>query len=285
MAGGKVREIKTRIVSVKNTSQVTKAMDIVSSTKFKKFSGLVAKTKDYYEGILDVLDNISVGVKSEKHPLFDGKAEVKKIGLIVIASDRGLCGGYNSNIIKLMNKFRKENSDKSISVISVGKKVRDYCRKYELDMKAEYIQLIPEIMFEKAKEISENITEFFYEDIFDEVYIIYSKFISSMNSELTVKQLLPVERPESKLNKTYIFEPSPEKILDIFLPKYLNIQIYRALLESTTSEHAARMNAMKNASDNAKDMIKNLTMEFNRARQAAITQEISEIVAGSDALN
>lgn len=284
MAGGKTREIKRRIGSVKNTHQITKAMDIVSSTKFKRFNKIVLDSRPYSNGINNILKNISQCIKSERHPLFEGKNEVKKIGIIVITSDRGLCGSYNNGIIKEMTKFIANNPDKKVSVIAVGKKVRDHCRRKEVDMKAQYIQLIPETMFEKAKEISENIIEFFNEDIFDEVYILYSKFISALKSDITLKRLIPLERVEADENINYIFEPSPEYILSSLLPKYLNIDIYQSVLEATASEHAARMAAMKNASDNAEDMIGKLTLAYNRERQSVITQEISEIVGGANAL-
>lgn len=284
MAGGKVREIKRRIKGVKNTHQITKAMDIVSSTKFRRMNEMVLNSRPYSVSLENILKNIAAGTKSEHHPLFDGRKESKKIGLIVIASDRGLCGSYNSSIIKEMNKFIERNSDKKVSIIAIGKKVRDYCRKNEKDMKAEYIQLIPDTMFDKAKEISENIVEFFNEAIYDEVHIIYSKFISAMNSEITLKRLIPVERVEGSVNTNYIFEPSAESILGTLLPKYLSISIYQYLLEATTSEHSARMRAMKNATENAEDMISKLSLKYNRARQASITQEISEIVGGANAL-
>lgn len=183
-----------------------------------------------------------------------------------------------------MTRFIETHPDKEISVIAVGKKIRDFCRKKDIDMKAEYTQLIPEIMFEKAKEIGENIVEFFYEGIYDEVYVIYSKFISAMSSEILTKKMLPVERVEATENVSYIFEPSEEAILDTLLPKYLNIALYQQILESTASEHSARMRAMKSATDNAEDMISKLSLKYNRARQATITQELSEIVGGANAL-
>ncbi len=284
MAGGKVREIKRRIKGVKNTHQITKAMDIVSSTKFKKFNELVMNARPYSGALENILKNIASGLKGERHPLFDGVKNPKKIGLIVITSDRGLCGSYNSSILREMTRFIETHPDKEISVIAVGKKIRDFCRKKDIDMKAEYTQLIPEIMFEKAKEIGENIVEFFYEGIYDEVYVIYSKFISAMSSEILTKKMLPVERVEATENVSYIFEPSEEAILDTLLPKYLNIALYQQILESTASEHSARMRAMKSATDNAEDMISKLSLKYNRARQATITQELSEIVGGANAL-
>jgi F-type H+-transporting ATPase subunit gamma len=259
-------------------------MNIVSSTKFKKFSALVEKSRPYAESLHGVLKNLAAGLKAEKHLLLDGKEQVKKIGVIVMTSDRGLCGSFNSGTLKVLDKLKSENKDKDVSVIAIGKKARDYCNKKEIDLKAEYIQLVPETMYEKAKEIGENIIDFFNEDIFDEVYMIYSKFHSAVNWELTTKKILPIERVESEKNEPYIFEPSQEYILSSILPKYLNIDIYQAILENTASEHAARRQAMQNATDNAEEMIADLTLLYNRERQSAITQELSEIVGGADAL-
>lgn len=284
MAGGKIREIKRRIKSVKNTHQITKAMEMVSSAKFKKFQNLVLNSRPYSNNIKNILNNIAGACKTIKHPLFNSRKEVKKIGLVVITSDRGLCGSYNNNIIKEMKKFKEKHPDKEVSVVAVGKKIRDFAKRYDHDMKAEYIQLIPEGMFDKSKEISENIIEFFKEGIFDEVYILYSKFLSAVSSELTITKLLPVEKSEAAGGVSYLFEPNEEDILTSLLPKYLNITIYQSILEATASEHSARMRAMKSASDNADDMISKLTLSYNRARQASITQEISEIVSGADAL-
>lgn len=284
MGAGKSREIKDRIKGVKSTHQITNAMNIVSSTKFKRFSALVEKSRPYADSLHGVLKNIAAGLKSEKHPLLDGKKVVKKVGIVVMTSDRGLCGGFNSATTKLLEKFIKDNKDKEVSVIAIGKKARDYCKKANVDLKAEYIQLIPETMFDKAKEISENIVEFYNEDIYDAVHIIYNEFYSAVKWELRLKSLIPIERVEAESNIPYIFEPSQEEILETLLPKYLNIQIYQALLENTTSEHAARRQAMQNATDNAEDMIEKLTLQYNRERQAAITAEISEIVGGADAL-
>ena len=285
MAAGNMREIKNKVTSVKSTQKITKAMEMVSSAKFKKFNKLVVDSRAYYNGIEGVLKNIASGTKSEHHPLFEMREDVKKVGIIVIASDRGLCGGFNHNMVKEMKKLmaKKEEEGKDVSVIAVGKKVRDQCKKDGINMKAEYIQLIPEELFDKAKELSENIIEFYLENIYDEVYLIYSKFESALVSIGTVKQLIPVERIESVENSNYLFEPDTETILDILLPKYLNITLYQALLESLASEHSSRMRAMKSATDNAGEMIGKLTLAYNRARQASITQELAEIVAGAEA--
>ncbi|MBR8700875.1 ATP synthase gamma chain, sodium ion specific [Fusobacterium sp. DD29] len=283
MAGAK--EIKTRIKSIQSTHQITKAMEIVSTTKFRKFSALVIKSRPFADTINNILSNIAAGIKAEKHPLFDGREEVKKIGVIVMTSDTGLCGSFNHATLKELEKIRKRNSGKEVSVIAIGRKGRDYCKKRDYDLKATYIQLIPEVMGQKAEEISENIVEYYYDNIFDEVYVIYNKFVSALRSDLVVKRLIPIERVEAKDNTPYIFEPDAETILSALLPKYLNVEIYQALLNNAASEHSARKNSMKNATDNAEDMLKMLNLKYNRERQAAITQEITEIVGGAAALN
>ena len=282
-----MKEIKARIDSVKSTSQITKAMDVVSSTKFKRFQTLTLKSRRYSNALDETFENIVSSLQGEKHILFDGKSEVKKICIITMTSDRGLCGSFNNNALKelekLVKKFQKDGKD--VSVISLGKKGRDFCKRRNIDIDSEYVQMIPETVFEKAKNISEEIVQFYTNGIYDEVYLIYSKFISAISYELSVEKLLPVAKnvTEKKV-KEYLFEPTKEKVLEVFIPKRLNIKLYQALLENTASEHSARMTAMKNASDNASDMIDRLTLEYNRIRQAIITQELSEIVGGSDAL-
>lgn len=278
------KEIKNRIKSVQSTHQITKAMEVISTTKFKKFSSKVLKSRPYAEGITNILTNISYNVKYEKHPLFDGRKIANKIGVIIMTSDRGLCGSFNSNAIRKFEELKNKNKEKQFSVVAIGRKSRDYCVKRNYDVKAEYIQIIPEEIFEKAKEISENIVEYYSEELFDEVYIIYNKFVSALRSDLLVKKLIPVQRVESEIKTEYIFEPNIEEVLTNLLPKYLNIELYQAMLENTASEHSARKNAMKNANDNSEEMLKELNLQYNRERQAAITQEITEIVGGAAAL-
>lgn len=282
MAGSK--EIRNRIKSVQSTHQITKAMEIVSTTKFKKFSKIVEDSKVYSKSIKEVLKNISSGIKSESHPLFDGRENPKRICVIVMTSDRGLCGSFNNNALKKLEEIKANNPGKEVSVIAIGKKTREYCAKRDYDVKAVYSQLTPEIMFDKAKEISENIVEYYYSELFDEVYLIYNQYESAVQYNLTVEQLIPITRVESEDNTSYIFEPDAETVLSSLLPKYLNIVIYQGLLNNTASEHSARKNAMKNATDNAEEMIKALNLQYNRERQAVITQEISEIVGGASAL-
>ncbi len=278
-----MKEIKERIDSVKNTSQITNAMNIVSSTKFKKFQVLTLKSRSYAETLDIAFDNLVAGLKDNKFVIFDGKSQVKKVGIIVMTSDRGLCGSFNSNthrkLEEMRRNFQKEN--KEISVITIGKKAKDYCKTRNIDVDSEYTQMIPETMFEKAKKISEDVVQFYLDDYYDEVYLIYSKFVSAVEYNIQTEKLLPIEKKEGLPTKEYMFDPSEDEVLNAFIPQVLNIKLYQALLENSASEHSARMSAMKQANDNAADMIKKLEVQYNRERQGLITQELTEIIGGS----
>ena len=281
-----MKEIKERIDSVKNTNQITNAMNIVSSTKFKKFQTLTLKSREYSKTIETAFDNLVAGLKSHRYEIFDGKPEVKKIGIVVMTSDRGLCGSFNSNTLRKLEEMKKnfEKENKEVSVITIGKKAKDYCKSRNITVDSEYTQLIPETMFEKGKKISEDIVQFYLNDFYDEVYLIFSRFVSAIEYNIQIEKILPIEKKEGLPNKEYVFEPSEEEVLRSFIPKVLNIKLYQSLLENSASEHSARMSAMKQASDNAEEMIRKLTVQYNRERQTMITQELSEIVSGSDAL-
>lgn len=284
--GANMKEIKERIDSIKNTSQITNAMNIVSSTKFKKFQVLTLKSRKYAETIDLAFDNLVASLKGNRFVIFDGKREVKKVGIVVMTSDRGLCGSFNSVTLRkldeMIKRFKKEG--KEVSVVTIGKKAKDYCKNREIQVDSEYVQLIPETMFEKGKKISEDITQFYLNDFYDEVYLIYSKFVSAIEYNIQIEKLLPIEKKENLPTKEYVFEPSEDQVLTAFIPKVLNIKLYQSLLENSASEHSARMSAMKQANDNAADMVKRLTVDYNRERQTMITQELTEIVSGSQAL-
>lgn len=284
--GANMKEIKERIDSIKNTSQITNAMNIVSSTKFKKFQVLTLKSRKYAEAIDLAFDNLVASLKGNRFVIFDGKREVKKVGIVVMTSDRGLCGSFNSVTLRkldeMIKRFKKEG--KEVSVVTIGKKAKDYCKNREIQVDSEYVQLIPETMFEKGKKISEDITQFYLNDFYDEVYLIYSKFVSAIEYNIQIEKLLPIEKKENLPTREYVFEPSEDQVLTAFIPKVLNIKLYQSLLENSASEHSARMSAMKQANDNAADMVKRLTVDYNRERQTMITQELTEIVSGSQAL-
>lgn len=285
---GNMKEIKERIGSVKNTNQITRAMNIISSTKFKKYQELTLNSREYAHTIDVAFDNLVGSMKNNRHIIFDGKKKVKRVGVIIMTSDRGLCGAFNTSTLRkfeeMQKQFHKEN--KEVSVIAIGRKAKDYCKNKGILVDAELHQLIPEIMFEKGREISEKIVDLYMENHYDEVYLLYSRFISAIKYNLEVEKILPIKLKREYLstNREYIFEPSESELLRRFTPKALNIKLYQALLENTASEHSARMSAMQQASDNAQEMINKLTLKYNRERQAAITQELTEIVGGSNAL-
>ena len=278
-----MKEIKERIDSVKNTSQITNAMNIVSSTKFKRFQVLTLKSRSYARAVNEAFDNLVASLTGNKFVIFDGKTEVKKVGIIVMTSDRGLCGSFNSNTFRRLESMKKEfqKEGKDVSVITIGRKAKEYCKNRDINVDSEYTQMIPETMFETGKKISEDVVQFYLNDFYDEVYMIYSKFVSAVEYNIQVEKLLPIEKKEGLPTKEYVFEPSEEEVLNSFVPQVLNIKLYQSLLENSASEHSARMSAMKQANDNASEMIRNLEVQYNRERQGKITQELTEIISGS----
>ena len=278
-----MKEIKERIDSVKNTSQITNAMNIVSSTKFKKFQVLTLKSRNYAYAVNEAFDNLVASLKGNKFVIFDGKPEVRRVGIIVMTSDRGLCGSFNSNTFRRLESMRKqfEKEGKDVSVVTIGRKVKEYCKNRDINVDSEYTQMIPETMFETGKKISEDVVQFYLNDFYDEVYMIYSKFVSAVEYNIQVEKLLPIEKKEGLPTKEYVFDPSEEEVLNSFVPQVLNIKLYQSLLENSASEHSARMSAMKQANDNASEMIRNLEVQYNRERQGKITQELTEIISGS----
>ena len=278
-----MKEIKERIDSVKNTSQITNAMNIVSSTKFKRFQVLTLKSRNYARAVNEAFDNLVASLTGNKFVIFDGKSEVKRVGIIVMTSDRGLCGSFNSNTFRRLENMKKEfqKEGKEVSVVTIGRKAKEYCKNRDINVDSEYTQMIPETMFETGKNISEDVVQFYLNDFYDEVYMIYSKFVSAIEYNIQVEKLLPIEKKEGLPTKEYIFDPSEEEVLNSFVPQVLNIKLYQSLLENSASEHSARMSAMKQANDNASEMIKNLEVQYNRERQGQITQELTEIISGS----
>ena len=278
-----MKEIKERIDSVKNTSQITNAMNIVSSTKFKKFQVLTLKSRNYAYAVNEAFDNLVASLKGNKFVIFDGKPEVRRVGIIVMTSDRGLCGSFNSNTFRRLESMRKqfEKEGKGVSVVTIGRKAKEYCKNRDINVDSEYTQMIPETMFETGKKISEDVVQFYLNDFYDEIYMIYSKFVSAVEYNIQVEKLLPIEKKEGLPTKEYVFDPSEEEVLNSFVPQVLNIKLYQSLLENSASEHSARMSAMKQANDNASEMIRNLEVQYNRERQGKITQELTEIISGS----
>ncbi|KUO69901.1 MAG: ATP F0F1 synthase subunit gamma [Desulfosporosinus sp. BRH_c37] len=280
MAG--VRDIRRRIRSVSNMQQITKAMKMVSAAKLRKAQQKLNAARPYARQLQGVLERLAQAPVDTIHPLLI-KRPVQKVVYVVITSDGGLCGGYNANLIRKTSGLIAE-TPQEVKLVTVGRKGRDFFRRGKIEFLAEFVALGDAPSYNQAKEIAQEVVRIYEQGEADEVYIMYTEFVSAINSKPTQVKLLPIEKPEGKKGKEYIFEPSPDEILASLLPKYVETQIFRSILEGKASEQGARMTAMTSATDNARDMIDRLTLIMNRARQAAITKEISEIVGGAAAL-
>ncbi|MGC7871753.1 ATP synthase F1 subunit gamma [Desulfosporosinus sp. SYSU MS00001] len=279
MAG--VRDIRRRIRSVRNMQQITKAMKMVSAAKLRKAQQKLIAARPYANQLQGVLERLSQAGDTV-HPLLV-KRPVQKVVYVLITSDRGLCGGYNANLIRKTSGLIAE-TPQDVKLVTVGRKGRDFFRRGKIEFLAEFVALGDDPSFNQAKEIAQEVVRLYEQGEADEVYLLYTEFVSAITQKPAQVKLLPIEKPEGKHGKQYIFEPSPDEILASLLPKYVETQIFRSILEGKASEQGARMTAMSSATDNATDMIDRLSLAMNRARQAAITKEISEIVGGAAAL-
>lgn len=285
MAQAGMRDIKRRIRSVSNTKQITKAMELVSSAKLRRTREKLEKTRPYYNTIVRSINDILSSTSGIKHPFLE-KREVKKEAYIVITADRGLCGGYNNNVIKLALENMK-NKDNAV-IIAVGQKGRDFFRRRGYNLAGEFVHISENPQYSHAREIGNIVIDLYKKKEIDEVNVVYTQFESTISQVTKIMKLLPaenvVEREGRKKTTLVEYEPSPEEVLDYLIPKYIHSVIYGAMIEASASEQAARRNAMESATDNAEEMIEDLKLSYNRARQASITQEISEIVGGAEAL-
>ncbi|MCM3726695.1 ATP synthase F1 subunit gamma [Neobacillus cucumis] len=281
-----LREIKTRINSTKKTSQITKAMEMTSAAKWNRAVTNAKSFVPYMEKIQEVTASIAIGSGGVNHPMLKSRP-VKKTGYIVITSDSGLAGAFNSNVIRKVHQTiqSRHKSNDEFAIIAIGRVARDYFVKRNINVILEIIGIPAQPNFADVQDVTRNTVAMFADGTFDELYVFYNHYISAISQEVTEKKLLPLtDLSASHKLTSYEFEPSAEEILEVLLPQYAESLIYGALLDSKASEHAARMTAMRNATDNAKELINHYTLVFNRARQAAITQEITEIVGGAAAL-
>jgi len=280
-------DFRRRIRSVKNTQQITRAMKFVSAARLRRAQEAALAARPYAKELLRVLRSTMARIESPTHPLLLKRPE-ERILLIVLAGERGLAGAFNSNILRKASEFIRSKAGKKIVTIPVGKKSRDSLRKAGVEFAAEYVNVLARVDYKIAREISRLVTELYSEDKVDSVYLIFSEFHNVVSAELTVEKLLPVEpaelKPGEQTQETqidYIYEQPEQQILDRLLPRYIETQVLRALLESSAAEHAARMTAMEAATKNAGEVIEDLTLHMNKVRQAAITKEIIEIVSGA----
>jgi len=290
-------DIRRRIKSVKNTQQITKAMKMVSAAKLRRAQDRVVTARPFANKMAEVLGELAKRTDEDfHHPLLDFRGDQRYL-LVLITADKGLCGGFNTNLTKAAQAFLRENADKQIEIVAVGRKGRDFFRNRHAAISSEYLGLTGKgrVELSEALEVARAIVEQYTEDTsIDKVYIIYNEFKSVLSQRVVLEQLLPVSRPkqeepEAKSQQPvtlidYIYEQPPDEMFGQLLPRLIETQIFRALLESVASEQGARMTAMDSASKNASELIESLTLNMNRIRQAAITNEIIEVVSGAAAL-
>lgn len=283
-----LRDIKRRINSVKSTAKITRAMKMVSAAKLRRAQEGMFALRPYSNKTKEVLASLSKAGGEETHPLLQVRPR-KTIEVLVLTSDKGLCGAFNTNVLKTaaahINHLKGQGFNVSISII--GKKARDYFRRRNIRMRHEWIGLSGRITFTSAQDVARNLMDNYINETFDEAYLVYNEFKSVVSQRIVNTRLLPLGEIEAEGDhetRDFIFEPSEAEIFSRLLPKSLEILVFRAMLESQASEEAARMTAMENATKNAEDMIDRLTLEYNKARQATITKELMDIVGGAEAL-
>lgn len=281
-----LREIKSRINSTKKTSQITKAMEMVSTANWNKGVLNAKSFVPYMEKIQEVTTSIALGSKGIAHPMLQSRP-VNKTGYLVITSDRGLAGAYNSNVLRKVFQTiqSKHKSPDEYAVIAIGRVARDFFVKRGVNVILDIVGVPNQPSFADIQDVTKSTVGMFTDGTFDELHMYYTHYVSAIQQSVTEKQLLPLTDISASGKLTsYEYEPSAEEILEVLLPQYAESLIYGALLDSKASEHAARMTAMRNATDNANELINSYSLAYNRARQAAITQEITEIVGGAAAL-
>ncbi|MGW8312428.1 MAG: ATP synthase F1 subunit gamma [Desulfuromonadales bacterium] len=286
-----LKDIKKRIGTVKNTQQITKAMKMVSAAKLRRAQEAVVAARPYADKMHDVLSSLALREETDSHPLLAERGKGKAL-VVLITGDRGLCGGFNTNIAKAAERFIRDNKEgfESYELLIVGRKGNDYLkRRAGMKIIKVHEQLVGtgQVTYPVGALIGQEVIELFRSSEYDSVFLIYNAFQSAMTQVQTVTQLLPIVpkevEPGSYVSE-YIYEPNAREVLNQILPKHIEVQIFRALLESSASEHGARMTAMDSASKNASEMIGKLTLQYNRARQAAITKELMEIISGAESI-
>jgi F-type H+-transporting ATPase subunit gamma len=287
-----LRDIRNRIGSVKSTRQITKAMKMVAAAKLRRAQDAILKTRPYAQLLDQALTRIAARAAAEEvvaHPLLAPRAQ-RTAEVVVITSDRGLAGGFNSNIARRTQRFMTENADRfeRVALSTIGRKGRDYFRARKLEIRKDYTGVHADLRYEKAETLAQDYAARYLAGEVDAVFLAYNEFKSAITQKPVVVQLLPIETPAATpadaAGIDFKYEPSREALLRDLVPRHVTMQVWRALLESAASEHGARMSAMESATKNAEEMIASLTLQYNRARQAYVTKELMEIVSGAEAL-
>ena len=282
-----LKDIKRMIKSVKNTRQITKAMKMVSAAKLKRAQDEIVAARPYAEKMLELIGSLASKASSDSHPLLEARGG-NKVGLMLFTSDRGLCGSFNSQLLRNAERFMRERPSAEISLYLVGRRGGEYFKKRGIKLINSRNMGNARPNYGSAAEIANDIIGAYLKGEIDEVHIIFSEFKSALTQKPVLQQLLPVVAPQNEEKKEeggdYLYEPAEDAVLASLLPRYVEVQAFRALLETSASEHGARMTAMDSASKNAGQMISGLTLVYNRLRQAAITKELMEIIGGAEAL-
>jgi len=287
-----LKEIRNRISSVSSTMQITSAMKMVSAAKLKRSQDAITRLRPYASKLRYILENVS-GTLDLSENSFTVQRELNKVIVVAITSNRGLCGGFNNNVIKRVNSLIKDEfSSSKVSVLCLGKKIKDVIKKTDYYLSNEILSthedIVGALSFERTAEISRELMRIFEAKEVDQIVLVYNRFVNAVTQSVEVEGYLPLMAPEKLTEnapKDYLFEPEKAEIIAELIPKSLNTQLFKALLDSVAAEHAARMTAMHKATDNASELKKALKLSYNKARQAAITNEILEIVGGAEALN
>jgi F-type H+-transporting ATPase subunit gamma len=293
-----LKEVRARITSVNSTSQITKAMKMVAAAKLRRAQDNIIKIRPYSEKLTDILNNVSASLDSSTENPYSKEREVKNILIVVITSDRGLAGAFNTNAIKaavnlMTTRYAEQAAKGNVELLCIGKKGYEFFTKRGYKVNGDYVGLFANLNYDAVRKAAEFTMESFVEKKYDRVYTVYNEFKNVATQVVKAVQFLPPvkevsfkKKKEVKVaNTDYIFEPSKEEIVSELIPKSLKIQFYKGVLESNASEHGARMTAMDKATENAKELLKELKLVYNRSRQAAITKEILEIVGGAEAMN
>ena len=282
-----LKEIRNRISSVGSTMQITSAMKMVSAAKLKRAQDAILQMRPYANKLTDLLVNLSSSLDSAEGGEFSTEREIKNVLLIPITSNRGLCGGFNANIIKQTLSLINDFESQKISILSIGKKSSEYFKNNNYNISSIHDEVFNDLNYENIAHISQQVMDLYLEEKFDKVILIYNQFKNAATQNVMSENYLPVESPHDENSSIgdYIFEPNKKEIIEELIPKSLKTQLFKAVLDSHASEHGARMTAMHKATDNASELKKDLTLLYNKARQAAITAEILEIVGGAEALN
>jgi F-type H+-transporting ATPase subunit gamma len=289
-----LKEVRIRIASVKSTQQITSAMKMVAASKLRRAQNAILKMRPYAAKLKDILQNLSASLDSGDANPYTQQRSADKVLLIVITSNRGLCGAFNTNVLRtaaqrFQNEYATQAGLGNVSFLTIGRKATEFFTKRGYNVVSSHDSVFDSLTYENVSVIAGSVMEAFANKQFDKVEIVYNQFKNAAVQKLTVEQFLPVEAPAqsavvSKINTDFIFLPSKEEIVSELIPKSLRIQFYKAVLDSNASEHGARMTAMHQATENAGDLIKELNLAYNKARQASITKEILEIVSGAEAL-